>query len=318
MPLFFFLSGYTYKSGKGFYIYIKERVKRLLIPYAAYNLFFITVLTITGYLQNSEQIKNAWAGALYSRYCLYPYTSEYNIYFFTVCNGAMWFLTALFLSSIIFYLAAERKQGLKIYVPVVLILFLGISYMMAKLPVLLPWSLDTAFMGAAFMLCGNLAGRKNIFSPEEFSKKNREGVWIFLTVFYIVLCNRNGNVNMSIRIYGDKGYSVLLFFLIGVLGSMLHIWLCKILEHTKVGHLLCYIGKHTMEILILHLCVFQIIDTISQRWFSINLQEIQMAGLTRYGYGGFKIIVTICICLVYAKIWTYGKERINSLRIKRQ
>lgn len=309
MPLFFFLSGYTFKNGKSFYIFIKERTQRLIVPYILYNIVFIVAFTAVGYLENRQEIKNACIGAVYSRYCLYPYTSEYNVYFFTVYNGAMWFLTALFLSSILFYLIVEKELDLKIYIPAMLALLLGISYVMTKLPVLLPWSLDTAFIGAAFMVCGNQAKKRNIFSPEMCSVKNRDGIWILMTAVYIGLCSNNGSVNMSVRIFGNREYSILLFFLIGIIGSMLLLCLCKMLEFKKTGYLLAYIGGHSMEILILHLSVFRMVDLLMIRLFTFDLQKMQEAGLERYGYGVFKIAVTLCICLVYAKIHTFIKEK---------
>ena len=147
VSIFFVASGFTYKSKQTFAGEIAKRSKRLLLPY-----FFYVSLSII--LMNALNIKNDLVhqvlGMLYSRYSLYFGIKDIgDIPMLTLtCNSPTWFLTALFTSlMILFVIKSLRWQW-------VVIMCLGFSVLALNLPFLLPWSLDTAFVGALFIYLG--------------------------------------------------------------------------------------------------------------------------------------------------------------------
>ena len=56
MPLFFFISGYLFKSDKynSFKDFFKKRFKRLIIPYLIYSVFTWTIWAIFRYITHSD------------------------------------------------------------------------------------------------------------------------------------------------------------------------------------------------------------------------------------------------------------------------
>lgn len=147
VSLFFVASGFTYKAKPTFTSEIGKRSKRLLLPY-----FFYVSLSII--LMNAFHIKGDFIqqvlGMIYSRYSLFFGINDVrDVPMLTqTCNSPTWFLTALFTSLMVMYIIKSLKWQW------VVITCLGLSVLTLYLPFLLPWSLDTAFVGALFIYLG--------------------------------------------------------------------------------------------------------------------------------------------------------------------
>lgn len=224
IPIFFICSGFTSKNN----LSIKGKAKSLLIPYFLLN--FLLFLFVS--LLNKEIEYSGLAKILYSRYCLFPLGTEENIYFFTLLNFPLWFLTALFIAYIFFKLiliTPKKYKGITI-----LGLFLS-SYAMSFLPILLPWSIDTAPLFAVYMWVGN-----------QLRKINLSNIYLVICsiIIYVLLYKLIGEVNLSVRIYGN---SYFLAFIGGILGSIGIIGLIK-LVYTKPIAWIDTISKKTLVI----------------------------------------------------------------------
>lgn len=66
VPVFFVLSGYTYKNNKSFSELVAGKFKRLIIPYLLFN---IVLVLINGIVYGFSPLNSF--GFLYSRYTLY-------------------------------------------------------------------------------------------------------------------------------------------------------------------------------------------------------------------------------------------------------
>lgn len=83
MQLFFILAGYTLhiNNTEGF---VKGKAKRLLLPYCFYSVIAVIVVSSEQFLLQTLTVKQFFLnifGVIYSRYCLFPYGQEDNIYF---------------------------------------------------------------------------------------------------------------------------------------------------------------------------------------------------------------------------------------------
>ena len=88
IPLFFISSGFTYRnSDVPFWPQFKKRLRRLLVPY----FFFSAVLLL---LYKRFALMDV-LGVLYSRFCIYPYNSEDNIFLMGGGNPPLWFFTSM-------------------------------------------------------------------------------------------------------------------------------------------------------------------------------------------------------------------------------
>lgn len=143
---FFFLSGFTGGTRASWKEHVLKRARRLLIPYVLFSACLV-VLSSNLTLLDLE-------GVAYSRFCLYPLDVRPNIIFLRHCNSPLWFLTAMFVSDIVYYTLIKRiksKKGLAIS----FVLLLLSVCAMDQLPVLLPWSIDTMPFFVIAMLAGH-------------------------------------------------------------------------------------------------------------------------------------------------------------------
>lgn len=285
---FFIVSGLTYKRRT-----VKEnvlrRVKGIILPYFMYNIIIVVINIVLGEIENIKLLVETIAGILYSRYCYYPidYVGV-NRYYLSIGNSPLWFLTAMFVSSCIFYILVECINERRIYLYIWSIVLIVLTIILKQLPILLPWSIDTAFMGALFMLIGYYG--KNIFIKGMKWKELLIVLLIYLTCSYY-----NDGINISIRLYGNHGIiSILAVCAIGVTGTLLCIWLAKaVVSISLIRNIFTYIGKNTIVLLAFHVTIFRIFDEILG---CLNISE-DANGIIYYGIGLVRLIVTTGICL---------------------
>lgn len=294
MAMFFVISGYTYKNKYEIREYLADRAKRLLIPWFFYGTFLVFIVGIILRYPVKKILLNE-IKHLYSRYCFFPYGIEPNIYFMKSGNSPLWFLTALFVSGIAFKFIETQNNNKKL-----VIIYIIVSIIMVKLPILLPWSIDTACLGALFMLYGMYIRKRNFLQP--FYK--RPFVMAFLLVFYFILLNINGGINMSIRYWGDLGgFSVIICLLIGIVGSSIYIMLLQAFSMTIIGKFLAIVGRSSITILCLHFLFYKIIEVIISKLAIVDDQFIE---------GGIKFCIALSlglmvnfICNRMLKIWPH-------------
>jgi fucose 4-O-acetylase-like acetyltransferase len=226
VPIFYFCSGYTYSMKGTLTECMKKRFRKLFVPYLFFNL-----LMFCAFMHFSLR---ELVGVFYSRYSLYPLDVTPNIKFLTSGNYPMWFLTSMIVSYFFFYLLVyfdRFKYGL-------FAVYAILTIALDRLPILLPWSLDTAFLTSLFMYAGMVARNKDYISANWWQ------VGIVLSV-YVGLHLIGGDINLSVRMYGT---SVFIYFILGCLGSFVVLWGSKFLEGTILGRLFLSLGQHSLTI----------------------------------------------------------------------
>lgn len=309
IPIFFVISGFTYRGGRSYGENVGRKAKRLLIPYFVYSFVLLGIYVVLG--RSMEETKASLLGILYSRFCLYNMSTHTdNVFLFTVANGAMWYLTAFFTTGLVFHLVADFALKNKKNMILVLTVLTAVTMALAELPVLLPWSLDIACVGTVFMLAGKLLAQSNFFEKEG-------RLWRFICVFagYMLLSHANPGINMSVREYGIyERWSVLPFILIGISGSMLCIWVAQFLENTLLGRMAEYIGQNTIILMAFHIWGLEVFEMIAGK-------VIDVAGLTGVSlwiYVIVRVSASVCGCLILGRaidcgkrVWKNKRERNN-------
>jgi len=277
VPLFFILSGYMYKDkgipvGKDLY----NKGKKLLKPY-----FFFSVVLLLIYKRFAW---NDIVGVFYSRYCLYTYHAPDNIFFMKATNSPMWFLTAMFATFPLFYIIMKNEK----YIKWIILSYLLITWGCTFLPILLPWSLDVAFIMAIFMYIGVLFRRQeNLLNKPSY-------IYGLIIAAFLILCKVNGEPNPSVR---ELGHSLLLYMITGVLGSISMMWICKHLEGKPLSGLLADIGRHTLVIFCLQIFIFHQINRVIY-----GMIHLPAEGIWLYTAALFKVIVASIICMYISKL----------------
>lgn len=256
MPLFYVLSGYTFRDTPDV---LKNRFRRLITPYVIWGIFALLLSWVhIGMVEHSFlSFCRPAAGICYSRFALYPLGSEPNIMLFPPGASPLWFLTSLFTSYVLFILLYKYKRFLWFLIAI----YVVATVAMSQLPVLLPWSLDTAPAGALFLYAGYTVKSKNIFSLSSYQSLF---IFIGLSCTYVYLVHLNGAINMSVRQYGRIPFlSPILFLLIGGVGSYLYCLCCQTLEKVQAGRILAYIGKISLVLLCSHAFVFAFVRKLT-------------------------------------------------------
>lgn len=233
VPIFFIASGYTLGNFN-----IPKRGKRLIGSYVCFSLLLLGLYILIQCMRHEplNGIRNMTMGILYSRYALYPLTAAENINLLHMeYNAPLWFLTSMFTAyiALIPLLKWSKLWG------GIIIGYIALTWCLNHLPILLPWSIDCAFVTAIFIWIG-IKLRKI-----DYISNNSRRLWIAIFAGYLFITYLNGGVNLSIREYGN---SILFFLISGVLGSMLIIKLSEWLETFAMSKYLTYIGQHSLTI----------------------------------------------------------------------
>lgn len=256
VPIFYFCAGYTYNHTNNYslkYI-IQRRASLLLKPY----LFFTTLLFI---FFNHFSVREL-VGIVYSRFCLFPIDHENNIRFLTAGNAPLWFLTSFFVTYLLFYFLINHKNKY-----LMIFFYLLITILLKYCPILLPWSIDTSFLTALIMYCGKLYRESN------YNLTSKTFQYIILAIIYASTRFINGDINISIRIYG---VSVLLYYIMSISGCIVILYISKSIENTFIGNTLSKLGTHSLAIFCLEFIFISIANSL---WGALPCQYYILKGL---------------------------------------
>lgn len=291
IAVFFIISGYLSDINS---FNLKKRCKRLIYPYLFYSLVLLLFMTIINVINQKFSIQSfatSIIGIIYSRNTLYyPYDMNNNLKLLNICNAPLWFFTAMFSASLIYFLFRKIYKKSNKSKIILVITFLFVTYLLSYSPILLPWSFDTAFVFALFLYTGTYLKDNNVIEKYfniKFLKKSM--IFILLAFIYLILIQYNNGINLSVREFGYHGFiSIILTFIIGILGSFLFIVVAKIFSKIKlVNSLFISIGKNSVVLFSLHYFVFYLIDL----YIPIN---------SVFLISTFEIIATIFILIVFS------------------
>ena len=213
---------------------MKKRARKLLIPYLFFNLLLLLYFrrwSISGLY-----------GILYSRYCIFPLGSENNYLMFIWGNYPMWFITSLLVSYLLYYILLYNNNR-----SLIIFIYLCITYILSQLPILLPWSIDTAFLCSLIMYAGFYTNTHNLISWGKYEI-------LICVLIYSLLLYVAGDINLSVRQYGT---SFIIYYIIAILGCIVALWGSKRIERTLIGKLLAIFGKHSLTIFCIEILFIQ-------------------------------------------------------------
>ena len=189
LPIFWVAAGYTSSSS----IRIKAKAAKLITPYIIMNAL---CLCFTLIVQKGSISPTSILGIIYSR--VFIFTSQpdsHQIILMNLYNAPLWFLTSLLTAYIL--LAVILKAKTYKFQTFIVIGMIACSTLSQYLPILLPWSIDTAFFIAPLMWAGHVLRKLNAL--QKFSWK----ILIITAATYCLLSPCIGMTNFSIRDFGQ-------------------------------------------------------------------------------------------------------------------
>ena len=236
MPMFFFVSGLFYKKTDiTLKQFIKKKVKTLLIPYV----FFAIIHSIAYWILSDDP-------PIYGFNFLWINTENLPI------AGALWFLTALFIANVIYYIMDTSIKSKVFFNILIAILAILGSVATLILPFRLPWAMDCAFVGIGFY---HIA--RNIKQKKQSLLNISIGRTIMLCIPIIVLIFVNGPCNMREGIYAIIPLFWFNAVAIIILGLNISNFICKTKNKfiQKINSYIINVGINSMT----YLCLNQII-----------------------------------------------------------
>ena len=174
-----------------------------------------------------------------------------------ISNNALWFLTSLFIVCILYYLIEKiSKNKIQTFIYSLTLLILGI-FLNKISPILLPWNLDTSLICVSFYALGNLTSNSKIFNIERISTLKVNLILVISFIINIICIKYNGDINLSTGVYSNFS----LFYVGALSGIFMYVCISIIISRyfKLFNTLLSYLGGHTMNIMIYHMIILNLI-----------------------------------------------------------
>lgn len=245
VPVFYVTAGCTLRD-----LSLKKKAKRLLKPYFVISFFLLFAVLISGFREIGWE---QFFGIFYSRYAVYPLDRADNLLLMTFGNSPMWFLTSLFTAFFAVYplIRLQRWTGW------LLGLYFVLTVLLDKLPVLLPWSIDTAFLMAHLIYTGMWMQKQGLFERSGWC-------WLLVLIIYGVAWLIGGKYqNLSLRDYGTSAFWTVVM---GISGSAVAIKCCQWIARNMnlVKRVFVEIGQNSLLIFCIQMPLLQI---ARQMWY---------------------------------------------------
>ena len=253
MPLFFILSGlglfykYLYKQSFNYFDELKSFAKRLLLPYVVWSAIYLLGTSLSALFVNKKPLLD---------------TILERGYAFISFRGAapIWFLAALFLADAI-YVAIIRQEILKkrtiLCHSIFCFFLLGLTgyaqdwFQVNKLLLskIYLYPLITVFRLLPSLLYVEIGFLFGYIFEKILVMKLSIKIIIF-TIIIVLFSFLKINFSCGMNMHTSDFNNIYLLLLLGLLGSLGHIVFCCLLPETM--NYLAYIGKKSMDIMILH------------------------------------------------------------------
>lgn len=256
MPLFFFLSGYTFNNLSSANNFIKKKFETLIKPYLIFAiltyLFWIIIERRIG-IGAEVNILKPFLGIFYAN----------NISNWMIFDGVLWFIPTLFCVELIFYFLSKKIE--KRYLIPILLCFSIVGYLDSVYgKIRLPFGVNIAITGVVFFGIGYLIKQSNIINKI----KNSYKILIIIISFFItlIISQINSTIHMYNNYYGNYYY----FYIASISGIITWVNIAYLINKNNI---LCYIGKNTLLILAIHPKFIQILNFIFKKMLNFNVDN---------------------------------------------
>ncbi len=216
--------------------------------------------------------------------------------------GQIWFLMALFWAQILFYIF---EKCIRAYGTTVKVLFVICSIYIGQainglivVPEIyrLPWKIDSAVMGMAFMAIGYYFKEYKVF--EKFGT-NKAFIFAIAVMIFWITGNANECVNLCDAVYSD----VVLFIMAAMSGIICTYIVSDVLVQVQwISKLMSYIGRNTLVIFGTHSLAISLVVYIMNK----------LSGMSYIAQVNIPFIICVLAMMMIMVIeilgvWIYGE-----------
>ena len=296
LGVFFMLSSYFYKPGKGYWFNVKKRFFQLVVPLLFYNLVVLILCYVFEVIAGTnagilDYLKAYW-DRIYDSTSLTAIslnsdslTSLPSVLGDSIVNIVLrpsWFLNRLFCSELIFFAVADwaLRDVRRVCAAIFGLLTITVVYVQFS-PVHLPLQLDTCFAIAGVMLFSSYMKKLNLAIYIEKGRWDKKKLLItgaFLAAYaaaVLWLSDFFGSVMMEGKFGNAGSVSVYIWFVCMVTFFYIMLLIGSSLSHIPfVSGTLKLLGKHTLMILIFHMLFGKIFIYIAWKILGFPAGEI--------------------------------------------
>lgn len=266
IPLFFFVSGYLFNFDKYRYFsykdFIKYKAKKYILPYFRMGLICLLLFGIIYPLftegfskQYMLQSIKYVLGLLYSR----------GGPGYMAWSSPLWFLTALFVTEIIFFVVLKFNFKYPLIMFGILAMLSYIYSITITIP--LPWNIDVAMFAVIFMYMGFITHKYNLTQYINLP------ILLVLIVIFVLSVSYNSKIDMNLRNYGNGFLTIIS----GTIGTIICLQIARLLKENKI---LEFYGKNTLFIMGYTYAVFNCVLVLSNHFIS-DLKNVVISFLVQ-------------------------------------
>lgn len=298
MPLFFIISGYLFNSRNTVKEFIWRKIKSLYIPFVFWNFIFIAV----------RSLHNIFIGVP-----TLAYTAKSTVKAILTLDkdmqlGAIWFLGALFVMSILYKLCDTYINPKKYKRLLITLIFSALAVL--GFAVDLPYFLSRTLILGMFFAFGYVVKE----NKEKISQYNKPILAIVAFVMFVVIALNN------LADMGHNEYTSPVRFVIGACcASYFVIWLSNMIADSAaklmkpVQGCFEYLGKRSIDIVIWQFVFFNIVIAVQLLLAGLPISQIFDYGHTFETGNGWWIAYTVAGTLLpllwcdFLRIGPWGK-----------
>lgn len=232
IPLYFFLSGLFFKTYNGFGDFLRKKVNNLVITLLFFH--FLSSLLCFPLIEIVHHYRPDIDVGIPSSYAI-PSFFRRQWY----AAGALWFLVALFMVNILYYLFYKYLNKIVRIIAIVLCSVTG--WVLMKYKIELPFELDIALVAMPYFMLGSVVKSKGFLQSSKYDKYGFLAIIPCSIVVY--LCS--SDINFLYQVVPDY-FSLYLVPFLAVLSLF---WFCKNLGYVPF---VSYIGRYSIIVLGTH------------------------------------------------------------------
>lgn len=263
IPLWFICAGYLWKEKDApIREQLFQRCRPLIRPYLLYNAILLIPYLLDWLPALPEQAGTAAYeickrifGVFYAQGIFWADDTSSFFPFCTVYNYPLWFLPAMATASAAFLLMLRLRKNRGIGLKKLVIPCLLVTELLTLLPIRLPWSLGSCLFSASLMAAGMYFRRTGLLE-RQWKRPRLEALCyggLFGLTFLLGWLDDAPSTSIFTCSFGPYGiFSVLMFFVGGITGSLVLLRVSRLLERFSVMKIFSLIGRNTIPILALH------------------------------------------------------------------
>lgn len=299
MPMFIFISGYFYKPENenkllGKDGYILKKIKKLIIPYFIWNLFYGVLVTILRHYDvisygNDINLKN---------FFIEPWLTGHQYMF----NLAAWFIPALFLVNITYILVRKLMTKCKIWNDnIILVLFFILMYISVYFSKNNTNTYLIPMLRTGFFLFFYHFGYYYKTKIERKHKFNNLVYLLILIFVNLLLMKVDRNFGYEAWRMYFQSEVILVPIVASITGILFWVKVAEVLEPVlSKNNIICFIGNNTYDIMMHHLffvfllntLILKLVPILDIREFNINLYKNTIYYFYYSGIGQYHLFFT--------------------------